>query len=257
MKNFFLGFNWKANPKNLKSVESLISQYLKFGKRDFSNTKIVIFTPEVVIGKVYLEFSSFANLFLGVQDLYHHESGAFTGETPPELLKDFHVKYALIGHSETRKNKHLSNEVIHKKIFKALMNEIIPVVCLGYEEAENLSGKVNYPELETQIKSAFTGLENFGEGYQKDIIVAYEPIWAIGSSKPADNSVISSVFDFIDKNLKQILPLRLYQNCKLVYGGSVNQENFSTFLAIPQLKGLLIGGASLDSEKFSSIIQQI
>lgn len=186
------------------------------------------------------------NLKIGAQNLFYEDEGAFTGEISGPLLKSYKVEYVLIGHSERRAYFYETDEIVNKKIHAALRNTLRPIVCVGerLEERENnLTEKV----LERQIKGAFEGVKAID---MKNIIIAYEPVWAIGTGKTATAEMADDACGFIRNEIEKLYGKLIAEEIRIQYGGSVKPENIEELLSKENIDGALIGGASLDPDKF-------
>src|SRR3989344_68697 len=238
--------NWKMNPQTAKEAKKLFDAVKKGAKN--KNTDIVICPPFV-----YLPLLK--GLPLGAQNIFWEEKGAFTGEICAAQLKDLKIKYVIIGHSERRKYFGETNEQINKKIKKALDRNINPIFCIGETLEENRAEKKS-EVLERQITEGLRGVSKF-EIQNSKLVIAYEPVWAIGTGQNCS----------VDETLKSILLIRkiisnrynreLADDMKMLYGGSVNSKNSAEYIKGGGVNGLLVGGASLDAQEFISIIKSI
>lgn len=227
-KNFILAFNLKNN-----LVEN---SYLN----DVVVTDNMIFFPS------FLQVEKFASndVNLGVQNLCSFNQ-TITGEVTIDMLKKFGVKYCIVGHSERRNILQEDSEVISKKIQSLLNNKITPILCVGEKDNISLNDTLNF--LDNQIGEIEKSIKNFDE-LQKNIILAYEPIFAIGSGIACDDNHIKDVSKFLKQK---------YHFDKILYGGSVNPNNCLTLSKIEYIDGFLIGGASLDSKKVNDISKKV
>ena len=257
-KKYFLGFNWKMNPNKQTSAEDLFLDYQEASLIS-TNTKIVIFPPNLYLGILQnrcLESNSISDsLKLGSQDISKENSGAFTSEISGEMLSDLSINYCLIGHSETRQMNSLTNQIVNQKVNQTLNNNLSPVLCIGYSK----NPEIDFEELKTQV---LEGLENCQEilikkaNSNQKIILAYEPVWAIGSGKAASLEIVNQVLDFLKNLIKQEIPLIL-DKVLILYGGSVSDQNVLELTQAKSLDGFLIGGASLSKSKFEPILTQL
>ncbi len=186
------------------------------------------------------------NLRIGAQNLYSEDEGAYTGEVSGRLLNSYNVEYVIIGHSERRNIFKETDEVVNKKIIAALRNELLPIVCVGehLEERENnLTNKV----LSKQIKAAFAGISAIE---MEKIVIAYEPIWAIGTGKTATADQADETCGYIRKLVKELYGEVIADQIRIQYGGSVKPANVDELISKENIDGALIGGAALDPEKF-------
>lgn len=211
--------NWKCNPTTLKDNKRLFNKIKK--------TKAIICPPFI-----YLSLFKYKNL--GAQDCHYEQSGAFTGEVSPKMLKDLGCRYVIIGHSERRKHFKEIDEIINKKIKAALKVNLIPVLCIGEKKDENAEKIVD-----DQLKKDLKGINKKD---LKKIIIAYEPVWAIGTGNFCSAEKADKIRQFIKKKL----------NNRTLYGGSVNSSIANKYTKIG-FDGLLVGGASLNPKEFIEI----
>jgi|SRR5581483_1006731 len=233
--------NWKMNPQSAKEAKELFAA-IKKGLPKTANAKVVICPPFV-----YLPLLS--GIALGAQNVFYKEQGAFTGEVSPLMLKDLGVNYAIIGHSEAKKYLGETNEVINKKLAEVLLTHLEPILCLGETLEEKKVGKQK-EVIEMQLQQALAGI------LAKDIknlVIAYEPVWAIGTgnSCPPDQAMSAALL--IKKTLTNLYNRSLADAVKILYGGSVTSATSKKYLD-HGFDGLLVGGASLDAKEFLAII---
>ena len=246
MKKKLIVANWKMN-KN-------ISQTLDFAKslgENFVKTEdeVAICPPFVSI----LALKPFAEKFgfsLGAQNCFWEESGAFTGEISASMLKSAGVKYVILGHSERREYFFETGEIVNKKILAALKNGLKPIVCVG-ESSETKEKGTADEFVKQQLEDCF---KNIDKNEIQNIAVAYEPIWAIGTGKVASPIVASEMCGVIRNFIAEKFGSNEARSVKILYGGSVNEKNAKEFFAMDNIDGGLIGGASLDAEKFEKIV---
>lgn len=246
----FLIANWKMNPPTFNGAKNILKAVLG---QNFSNSKIkTIICPPFVWLKPLIDFSK-NKIDFGVQNVFWEDNGAFTGEISPKMIKNIGVKYVILGHSERRKNLAETNEMINKKIKQVLKNDLIPILCVGEDFKIRKKGMVGVKKFVlNQIKKDLAGLVNLDKNYE--IILAYEPIWAISTSNigiadtPRNASLI---IEFIKNNLKKIG----FKNYFVLYGGSVNSLNILEFLKQKNIDGALVGGASIKINEFKKMIQ--
>ena len=186
----------------------------------------------------------------GAQNMHEEEFGSYTGEISANMIDEFGVKYVLLGHSERRKNFNETNEKINKKIKTALKHGMTAILCVG-ETLQQRKRNQTYEVLRLQIGS---GLDEIYENELSNIIIAYEPIWAVGTGKVAENKDIEEASLLIKKIISEHYSVNAGNNLKIVYGGSVNSKNCKQIFKIKTISGVLIGGASLDSKEFEKII---
>ena len=187
------------------------------------------------------------NLRIGAQNLHFADEGAYTGEVSGPLLKSYNIDYVIVGHSERRKYCFETDEVVNQKVFAALRNGLTPIVCVGEILDERLAGTTN-DVLRRQVAKAFAGVD---EKQMKRIVIAYEPVWAIGTGKTATADIADEACGFIRSLIAELFSPAVAEAIRIQYGGSVNPKNIDELLAKPNIDGALIGGASLDPDQFA------
>lgn len=245
MRMKFFMANWKMH----KTVQEAL-EFLK----DFIPSVQGISDREIGIAPAFVCIESMSkalrdtDIKVGAQNVFYENKGAYTGEVSPVMLKDLNVDYVIIGHSERRKYFHETDEIINLKI-KATMSENLNVIfCIG-ETLEERESEKTFDVLKKQIEK---GLENI-EKYNS-LVLAYEPVWAIGTGKVASEFQIEEAHAFIRNRLKDIYSDKA-DRIRILYGGSVSPENIHPIMNIANVDGVLVGGASLDPEKFLKIIK--
>ena len=236
--------NWKMN----KSIGEAVS-YIKELKGLVKNTKdkeIVICPPFTALSAVSAELKA-SEIRLGAQNLFHEESGAFTGEISPLMLKETNCKYVILGHSERRKYFNETDEIVNKKIKIALKNKLIPILCIGETLEQRKANKTK--EI---IKKQF---ENSLKNIKSDkLVIAYEPVWAIGTGNNATPEQAEEAHAFIRRLVKKHFGSAAAEKIRIIYGGSVIPENIKGLMSQKNIDGALVGGASLDAKEFFEII---
>jgi len=233
--------NWKCNPTTLKGAKLLFGS-VKRGVKGIKNVEVVICPPFLYISNIELRTS---NIKLGTQDCFWERKGAFTGEISPPMLKDIGCEYVIVGHSERRELGE-TDEMINKKIKAALKSKLKPILCIGETEKERKSGRT-FQILKVQLKDDLKNLTP--KTYNlKPLIVAYEPVWAIGTGSSCQPAVAKKTLLFLRKFLK---------GNPILYGGSVNSKNAASYIKEANFNGLLVGSASLKAEEFVQIIKNV
>ncbi|MBQ6475523.1 MAG: triose-phosphate isomerase, partial [Clostridia bacterium] len=202
---------------------------------------------DIAVAKKALEGS---NIGLGAQNLHFEDKGAFTGEISAPMLVEAGVQYVIIGHSERRQYFAETDETVNKKMHKAISAGLIPIVCVG-ETLEQREEGVTETFVRGQVKAAYAGIA--AEDVEKTVI-AYEPIWAIGTGKTATSEQANEVIAFIRDEIAKIYDAETAAKLRIQYGGSMNPKNASELMAMPEIDGGLIGGASLKAEDFSKVV---
>lgn len=235
------------NPASLSEAKNLFKSYYPIILNKSNKIDVSVFVPSIFYYPLLeLKEKDNLDLKLGIQDSSTDFVGARTGETSVKMLKADSA--VILGHSETRQNFSLSDNTIAKKLKNTVENQTIPILCIGYSN----SLEINYNELENQIKTPLKELEP--EDLKTDLIIAYEPVWAIGSGKSASPEIVAKVTNFIKDYIQQNF-ISLFDKTKVLYGGSVKTKNILELAQISNLDGFLIGGASLDINEFEGIIK--
>jgi len=192
-----------------------------------------------------------SSVSLGAQNLFWEIQVAFTGEISPAMLVSAGCTYVIIGHSERRQQFNETDETVNKRIQAAVNNDLIPVMCVGESEKERES-KDTFSVLDKQVKK---GLEGFSSNDLKKLVIAYEPVWAIGTGKTATSVQAQEVHQFLRAMVEKSFGNMLAKSIRILYGGSVKPNNIAELMAMPDVDGALVGGASLDPETFSKIVR--
>ena len=237
MRKPIIAGNWKMNKTPSEAI-TLINE-LKPLVKD-ADVEVVVCVPFVCIPAVS-EALKGTNIKLGAQNMHWEESGAYTGEVAPRMLKEVGVAYLIIGHSERREYFAETDETVNKKVLSAFSHGITPIVCVG-ETLEQREEGVTKELVEKQTKAALSGLDK--EEVEK-IVIAYEPIWAIGTGKTASSEDANEVIGYIRSVIADIYGNDVAQKVRIQYGGSMKPENAAELMAMPEIDGGLVGGASL------------
>ena len=190
-------------------------------------------------------------IFLGAQNLFWEEEGAYTGEISTSMLVSAGCRYVIVGHSERRQYFGETDDTVNKKIKAALKKDLIPVLCIGESEMERDS-KETFSVLDRQVRK---GLKGFSADQMETLVIAYEPVWAIGTGKTATADQAQEVHLFLRAMLGKKFGDKLAKSIRILYGGSVKSDNIKELMTMPDIDGALIGGASLEPETFSKIVQ--
>lgn len=244
--------NWKMNLDHLQAI-SLVQKLawtLKDANHDFSAVEVAVFPPFTDIRSVQtLVEGDKLDLVYGSQDISTHDSGAYTGEISGEFIQKLGCKYALIGHSERRQYHGETDDLLKEKVAAALKYGLVPMLCVG-ETAEDLE---KYGASAIPVKQAAAALADFPE--ESEVVVAYEPVWAIGSGKAATAEQAQEVAAKLRASLAELKSQAFADKTRILYGGSVKKANIAGFMAQPDVDGALVGGASLVVDEFAGIAQ--
>jgi len=248
MRRPIIAGNWKMN-KTVSEAVDFIRQ-LKPLVADVRDTDIVVAPTFAALQAVSREIEG-SNIELSAQDVFWESSGAYTGEISPSMLRDVGCRYVIIGHSERRQYFGETNESVQRKIKASLAMDLCPIICVGEALEEREAGKT-FDVVKTQVLQC---LEGFSRQEMEKIIIAYEPIWAIGTGKTATLQQAEEVHAFIREQMGQITDRQISEGVRIQYGGSVNPDNISDLMLQPNIDGALVGGASLKADSFSSIVK--
>lgn len=240
--------NWKMNNTIEESLD-LAKSLIEFSNGFDKNREILICAPFTALFALKNVLHG-SKIKLGAQNMYFEESGAFTGEISAIMLKDIGVDYVLIGHSERRQYFNESDGLLNKKIKTALKFNIKPILCVG----ETLEQREANVEKETVKAQIVNGLHDINIDCLKDIIIAYEPVWAIGTGKTATSEQANEIISYIRSVIKELYNENVSENIIIQYGGSVKGSNSSEIMSQSDIDGALVGGASLKAEEFIKII---
>ena len=237
--------NWKMN-KDLDEAKLLVKEILS-EKLDNSVEKVIC-VPFIYVTEIDKLLKG-TDVGLGVQNMYFENKGAFTGEISPIMLKSCGVSYVILGHSERRTIFNETDEMINKKVKSALQNNLIPILCCGETLEERNSG-IEKKVVEKQIRNTLDGISKTDI---EKVIIAYEPIWAIGTGLTASSDDAENMIKFIRKILDDIYG-NLSENVRIQYGGSVKPNNIKDLMQKENVDGALVGGACLESTSFRALI---
>ncbi|MCX7956561.1 MAG: triose-phosphate isomerase [Endomicrobia bacterium] len=247
MRKKLIAANWKMY-KTIKETKNYIENFLPLVK-NVVDREIVICPPFVSLF-IAGELLKNSNVKLGAQNMYVEEKGAYTGEISPLMLKEIGCEYVILGHSERRKYFMETDEFINKKALIAFKYDLIPIVCVG-ETLEEREKNLTFQVLEHQVKNSLTNLTS---DYAAKVVIAYEPVWAIGTGKNATPQQAQEAQNFIRQVYSSIYGREISEKVRVLYGGSIKPENFREIMQQPDVDGGLVGGASLEYESFSKIV---
>ena len=248
MRTPVIAGNWKMN-KTVAEAVALASE-IKEKVAGVENVKIIV-CPVFTAVKSVADVLKGTNVKVGAQDMYWETSGAYTGEVSGEMLLEAGAEYVIIGHSERRQYFGETNETVNKKLKKALSIGLKPIVCIGETLADRESGATE-AVVEKQVREGFVGLT---AEEMKGTIIAYEPVWAIGTGKTATAEQAEAVHAFVRNLISQLWDKETADAVVIQYGGSMKPENVASLLAQPDIDGGLIGGAALKADSFEKLVK--
>ena len=250
MRKPLMAGNWKMNLNHLEAIA--VAQKLVYGlvDKDYDAVDVAIIPPFTDIRSIQtLVDGDRLRLQYGAQDLSPESSGAFTGDISGSMLKKLGCTYVVVGHSERRSVHNENDTLVNRKIKAALANELTPIFCVGEDLAVRESG-MHVSHVVRQVRA---GLESFTKPELKKIVVAYEPVWAIGTGKTATPEDAQEVCAAIREEIENIGSSDIAANMRILYGGSVKSSNIVEIMKMEDVDGALIGGASLDPEELAKI----
>ena len=246
MRKPIIAGNWKMN-NTIGESKTLVKELIPL----VENAKI-----DVVLCPSYLSLAEVKDLVkdtsikVGAQNMHFEENGAYTGEVSGEMLKELGIEYVIIGHSERRQYFNETDETVNKKVKKALKLNLIPIICVGETLQEREQGKAK-PIVTSQVEQA---LKDLTKEEISRLVIAYEPIWAIGTGKTASNEQANEVCGWIREKVGELVNEDTAQKIRIQYGGSVKPNNIKDLMDQPHIDGALVGGASLKADQFAAIV---
>lgn len=248
MRKTIIAGNWKMNKTNKEAVEMLTE--LKEIVKGIDSVGIVIGAPFTALSDAVKTVAG-SNIKIAAENVYPKESGAYTGEVSPVMLKEIGVEYVILGHSERREYFKESDEFINEKVKCVLAHGMTPILCIGEKLEDREAGRTNDVN-KTQINGGLAGLT---AEEAKKVVIAYEPVWAIGTGKTATPEIAEETHKAIREELAKMFGEEVANEITIQYGGSMKPENAQELLAQADIDGGLIGGASLKAQDFSKIVK--
>jgi triosephosphate isomerase len=246
MRSPFVAGNWKMNTTTTEAEKLVLEMLDKLDR--IKGVEKVLCPPFVSLVAVNMMLQN-SSIKLGAQNMYFETEGAYTGEISPVMLSEL-CEFVILGHSERRWYFGETDEIVNKKVKATLANKLQPILCVGERLEEKEAGKTQ-DVINRQVTGALQGLEPIS-----NLVIAYEPIWAIGTGKAASGEQAAATIQFIRDVLTKLWNKSIAQGLRILYGGSVNSSNITEFISHPEIDGALVGGASLKAEEFVSIVEQ-
>jgi triosephosphate isomerase len=250
MRHKIVAGNWKMN-KNAEETEDLLNALIN----QLPNDKEV----EIIVAPTFVNLASavdhveFTNIVVAAQNMHQSENGAYTGEISADMLKSIGVNTVILGHSERRSIFHETDAIIAQKVDKALQHHMRVIFCFG-EELKDRQSNQHFYVVENQMRD---GLFHLNEGAWESIVLAYEPVWAIGTGETASPEQAQEMHEFIRETIRKTYGNNVAENISILYGGSVKPDNAKEIFSKPDVDGGLIGGAALKAEDFAAIVNAI
>jgi len=249
MRKYLIAGNWKMNKTSADAADLVKGILLEIG--DSNDVGVVVCPPFTSMETCAKELSEVANVQLGAQNMSEHSEGAYTGEISATMLRHLYVGYVILGHSERREYFGESDDLVNRKVLAALENSLKPILCVGETLDQREAGNT-LEVVSTQVKK---GLEGVAANKAEQVVVAYEPVWAIGTGKTATPEMAQEVH----AKIRDILAVQFGEaaagKIRILYGGSMKPANADELLVQPDIDGGLIGGASLDAKSFAKLVE--
>ena len=252
MRTPLIAGNWKMNNTHHEAIKLVQQLGYELSGHDYTRVEVAVCPPFTSLRTVQTLIESDRMLFgLGAQNIHWEKAGAFTGEVSAEMLKALRVTYVILGHSERRELFGETDEGVNKKVKVVFQNEMTPILCCGETESEREAGETQ-SKVERQVKAGMSGLK---DEQAKEIVVAYEPIWAIGTGKTATPDDAQETIAHIRSVIAQQFSQDIANEVRILYGGSVKAGNAKALMSQSDVDGALVGGASLDAAEFAAIVK--
>lgn len=251
MLQYLIAGNWKMNL--VASKAKVFAKELVENLKNIKSDRTVMIAPPFTALESVKSVISGSNIKLGAQNMNENEEGAFTGEISADMLLDLGVEYVIIGHSERRHIYGEKNNIINKKVLLALKKGLKPILCVGELLSEREAGKTE----EIVKEQVIEGLKNVTNDLISNVVIAYEPVWAIGTGKVATPEQAEEVHSFIRELIKKLYNEKIASEMIIQYGGSVKPDNIDGLMKMKNINGVLVGGASLNLESFCRIVNFI
>src|SRR3954471_4357867 len=248
-RKLIIAGNWKMNKTVAEALD--LVRGLKIELASVKEVDIVVCPPFTALSEVSKAILESKNIRLGAQNMSENNMGAYTGEIAAGMLKEFSVRYVILGHSERRQFQKESDQLISKKAAAAHAASLKPIVCVG-ELLEDREGGKTEKVIGAQLQGSLAGLT---KAQMEETVVAYEPVWAIGTGKTASPAQAQEVHAFIRKRLQKLFDETVARRVRIQYGGSVKPSNARELMGQPDVDGALVGGASLEARSFADIIK--
>jgi triosephosphate isomerase len=246
-RKYLIAGNWKMNKTATEAVDLINEINASVGSQ--TSVQVCVCPPFTSLAKIS-ELVDQTEVLLGAQNMSPHQSGAYTGEISAEMLRDLYVNFVILGHSERRQYYGETNQSVNEKVLAAVENNLKPIYCIGETLEEREAGQT----MEVVRSQVREGLENFPANSIESLVLAYEPVWAIGTGKTATDEMAQEVHADIRQVLVDMFGEVAGASVRILYGGSMKPENAAGLLSQPDVDGGLIGGASLTSRTFTGIV---
>ena len=252
--NKLIVFNFKMAPGSLKDAKEIFLIFKKFLQK-VGSSKVIIVPPYVYLAEASNMFQK--EYSLGAQDMFWFNRNSATGEISPKMLKSFGVKYVIIGHSERREYFNETDEIINSKIKACLSSDLIPILCIGEKDRKKEDTSSSFQIKKILFEQLNYALRGVILKDSSDLVIAYEPIWAIGGDYPEDPEEVQKTISLIRFWLARRFSEKIAKNLHILYGGSVNSNNIHSFLSSKEINGVLVGGTSTNKTELTKLFKKI
>jgi triosephosphate isomerase (TIM) len=251
MRKKLIAGNWKMHlvPIEARALVAGIRVEIDRDAATLATDRDVLVAPSAILIPAVAQALAGSSILLGAQNMHYEDKGAFTGEVSPPMLKAYGVTHVILGHSERRHIFHETDELINKKVLAALYHRMTPIMCVGETQDEHDSGRA----LDVVLRQLQRGLENVDDDQMPMVVIAYEPVWAIGTGRTATPEHAESIHGAIRGAILERYGRERADGVRIVYGGSVNEQNVDSLVSKPDIDGALVGGASLKADSFARI----
>lgn len=250
MRKKIIAGNWKMN-KSISEARILMNEIKSSVTKEVSGMVEIVVCPPFICIPAAAEIYAGTGISFGGQNIHTKDDGAFTGEISASMLKEAGCKYVILGHSERRQYFHETNHIINFKVLKALEKGLKPILCVGETIEQREKGEA-VKVVDEQVTMC---LKDINSAQMSDVVIAYEPVWAIGTGKTATPDMADEMHAEIRKSLENLYSASVASQTRILYGGSMNDKNAAELLSKPNIDGGLIGGAALKSDSFLKIIE--
>jgi triosephosphate isomerase (TIM) len=253
MRRKLIAGNWKMHlvPVEARALISGIRAEIDREAATLAKERDVLVAPSAILIPAVAQALAGSSILLGAQNMHFEDKGAFTGEVSPPMLKAYGVTHVILGHSERRHIFHETDELINKKVLAALHHRITPIMCVGETQEEHDSGRA----LDVVLRQLQRGLESVADEQVPIVVIAYEPVWAIGTGRTATPEQAEAVHGAIRGAILERYGRAHADAVRIIYGGSVNDQNVDSLCCKPDIDGALVGGASLKADSFARIVK--
>jgi triosephosphate isomerase (TIM) len=253
MRKKLIAANWKMHllPVGARALVARIREEIDRDAATLAKDRDLMIAPPAVLIPAVAQALAGSSIMLGAQNVHYEDKGAFTGEVSPPMLQAYGVTHVILGHSERRHIFHENDELINRKLLAALHHRLRPILCVGETQDEHDGGRA----LDVVLRQLQRGLEGVGDDHITAIAIAYEPVWAIGTGRTATPEQAESIHGAIRGAILERYGRECADTVRIIYGGSVNDENVDSLVSKPDIDGALVGGASLKADSFARIVR--